>query len=78
MMLAANYAQDKLVNTLKLLRSHCQVLYTGAVHHFYESRRCLFNDEQSGRVDAADATKKNSKQTVVQKQVIVVFCSIVN
>ena len=33
MMLAGNYAEDKLVNTLKLLGLHCDVLYTGAVHY---------------------------------------------
>ena len=73
MMLAANYAEDKLVNTWKLLGLHCHVLYTGAVHRFYESRRRLFNDEQPGRVEAANTTKKNSKQTVLRKQVIVVL-----
>ena len=64
MMLAANYAEDKLVNTWKLLGLHCHVLYTGAVHRFYESRRRLFNDEQPGRVEAANTTKRiQSKQS---------------
>ena len=34
MMLATNDIGDKLFNTLKLLRLHCCVLCTGAVHHF--------------------------------------------
>ena len=53
--------------------TNCFVLYTGAVHRFYESRRRLFNDGQPGRVEAAIATKKNSKQAVLRKQVIVVL-----
>ena len=36
---------------------------TGAVHCFFESQRHLFNDEQSGRVQAAKVTKRTqSKQ----------------
>ena len=52
---------------------HCFVLYSGAVHRFYESRRRLFNDEQPGRVEAANATKKKSKQTTLRKQVIILL-----
>lgn len=47
----------------------------GAVHRFYESRRRLFNDQQPGRVEAANKTKKNSKLTALRKQVCVARCS---
>ena len=48
----------------------------GAVHRFYESRRRLFNDEQSGRVEAANKAKKNSKLTALRKQVCVARCNL--
>ena len=43
--------------------------YTGAVHRFFESRRRLFNDDQPGRMQSANETKKNSKRTALRKQV---------
>ena len=48
----------------------------GAVHRFCESRRRLFNDEQPGRVEAANKTKKNSKLTALRKQVCVARCNL--
>ena len=46
-----------------LIKNFCS---TGAVHCFLGR---LFNDDKPGRVEPANATKKNSKQTALRKQV---------
>ena len=45
------------------------MLYVGAIHRYYESRRRLFNDEQPSRREAARETKSKSRKTAFRKQV---------
>jgi len=43
-------------------------LIVGAIHHYYESRHRLFNDEQPERIKAAKITRLKSKKLALWKQ----------
>ncbi len=47
------------------------LLYLGAVHRYYESRRRLYNDNKPGRQEAA----KTAKVTARKKERLMLLCT---
>ena len=45
----------------------CELCCVGTVHRYYESRRCLFNDEKPGRKEKAEKIKAKAKKIQQQK-----------
>ena len=54
----------------------CDINYVGAVYHYYDSHRRIFNDSRPDRIKIKEENDRKTKIRARQKQVHIQLCGV--